>query len=215
MCAGKMPRKGIGQWLFARSLASSDLYQDQIYGDVKKDLLQDASGLVVEIGAGTGSNLPYLPEYVSWIGIEPNPYMHKFVYQKAAYLKREVQLQAGYAEAMNFEAGSVDVVISTLVLCTVKDQHAVLNEIMRILRPGGKFLYIEHVAAKPGTMLRSIQRSIRPFWKLVADGCNPDRDTGAAIEAAGFSEVSMQFFEPKVPLTIRLIKPHIMGVAIK
>ena len=173
MCAGKAPKKGIGQWFFARSLASSDLYQDQIYGDVKKVLLQDVSGLVVEIGAGTGSNLPYLSEDASWIGVEPNPHMHRFIYQKAAYLKRDVQLLAGYAEAMDFESDSVDVVICTLVLCSVKDQEAVLREILRVLKPGGKLVFIEHVAAGAGSALRKMQGLMRPFWRLMADGCNP------------------------------------------
>ncbi len=215
MCTGKAPIKGFGKRLFARSLASSDLYQDQLYGEVKKELLHDVSGLVVEIGAGTGSNLPYLPENTSWIGIEPNPHMHKFVYQRAAYLKRDIHLQSGYAETLDFEADSVDVLISTLVLCSVKDQDLVLKEVLRVLKPGGKFIFIEHVAAEAGSALRRIQGLMRPLWRLLADGCNPDRKTGAAIEAAGFTEVSIKSFAPKVPLTIRLIRPHVMGTAIK
>jgi SAM-dependent methyltransferase len=208
-------QSGFAKRFFAHSLASSDLYQDRIYGEVKAALFADLKGIVVEIGAGTGINLPYLPEGVAWIGIEPNPHMHQFIYRKADYLGRDVHVLAAFAEGLDFPDDSIDAVISTLVLCSVRNQQTVLQELKRILKPGGRLVFIEHVAAQPGTFLNRVQRLIRPFWRKLADGCYTDRETRQAIEQAGFSETKIDDFEPRLPVTIRVIRPHIVGEAIK
>lgn len=207
------PETSLYKKLFARSLAKGDLYQDRIYGNRKEDLFSGIHGDVLEIGAGTGVNLVYLPDQTTWTGIDPNPYMHRFVYDKAKDLDMEVNLCHGYAEQLPFDDNRFDAVISTLVLCSVSSIETSLQEIHRVLKPGGALYFIEHVIAPEGTLLRRFQRILKPAWKLVADGCMPDRDTGRLIQSAGFSSVDITPFAISLP--INLIRPHIMGKAIK
>src|SRR5882672_10883505 len=160
----------------------------------KEVLFADLSGTVVEIGPGTGANLAHLPRGVRWIGIEPNPHMQARLRQRAAATGIAAEFRIASAQSLGFEDASVDVVLSTLVLCSVPDPAAVLAEVRRILRPGGRFVFIEHVAAPRGTPLWSLQRVLRPLWSCIADGCRPDRELGAAIRAAGFEALELEEF---------------------
>ena len=122
-----------------------------------------------------------------------------------------MELRTGSAERLDVEDATADAVVSTLVLCSVADLAAVLKEIRRVLKPGGRFVFIEHVAAPQGTWLRRAQRAFRPLSKTFADGCQPDRETWRAIEAAGFAQVDLEHFRAPAPI----ISPHIAGVAVK
>jgi ubiquinone/menaquinone biosynthesis C-methylase UbiE len=86
-----------------------------------------------------------------------------------------------------------------------------LAELRRILRPGGRLLFIEHVAAPRDSWLYTLQHGIEPVWRRLADGCHPDRNTGAALETAGFSSVDYERFATNLPV----VSPHIMGTAVK
>jgi ubiquinone/menaquinone biosynthesis C-methylase UbiE len=109
---------------------------------------------------------------------------------------------------------SVDAVVCTIVLCSVRDLSATLGEIRRVLRPGGRFVFMEHVAAPRGTGLRRVQRLLRPVWQFLADGCTPDRETDAAIRAAGFSHVEIERF--RLPREVSVLAgPHIAGEAVR
>lgn len=206
---------GLRKRLFASSLASSEVHQDRIYGTFKKPLFSDLSGQVLEIGAGAGSNLSFIPADVEWTGVEPNPFMHRYILQKAKQLGLTVSVRTENAEELSLPNGQFDFVISTLVLCSVKDPARALSEIRRVLKPGGRFLFIEHVIAPLETRLHTAQRVIRPVWKWIADGCIVDRDTSILIEQAGFSETRIESIMPRVPITAFVIRPHIMGVAVK
>lgn len=201
---------------FAAFMAHGDGTQERLYGDRKRDLFADVRGTVVEIGPGTGVNLPYLPEHVRWIGVEPNPHMHPYVREKADDLGRDVELYAATLQDLALETASVDTVISTLVLCSVPDLDATLEEVHRVLAPGGRFVFLEHVAAPSGSLLRGVQRGIKPIWRALGDGCRPDRETGAALQRAGFDAVTYERFPvaPSFP-PFSIIKPHIAGVATK
>jgi ubiquinone/menaquinone biosynthesis C-methylase UbiE len=177
--------------------------------DRKRVLFAGLGGTVLEIGPGTAPNLTYLAREVRWIGIEPNPFMHPHIRQRAARLGLSIDLRSGRGERLEVEAASVDAVISTLVLCSVADVAATLQEIRRVLRPGGHFLFMEHVAAPPGSRARRLQRLIRPLARCLADGCCPDRETGRAIEAAGFSALRYDRFTLALPI----VGPHIAGIA--
>ncbi len=168
-------------------------------------------GTVLEIGPGIGTNLRYYPEGVRWIGIEPNIYMHSYLRAEAKRLGMNIDLRSGVGEALDVADSSVDAVVSTLVLCSVDDQASVLSEILRVLRPGGTFIFIEHVAAPKRTWSRRIQRWVRPAWRVLGDGCRPDRDTAGAIARAGFAQVECNLFSVPVPV----VWPHIAGVATK
>lgn len=105
----------------------------------------------------------------------------------------------------------MNAVVSTLVLCSVPNLPSTLQEILRVLKPGGRFLFIEHVAAPQGTWLRRVQSGVKPIWKAIGDGCNPDRETWVALETAGFESVNISNFFAPVPI----VSPHIIGVATK
>src|SRR5690606_12864960 len=122
-------------WLMARV---SDRYNAR-FGAAKAELFADLRGTVLEIGPGTGPNLVYIPAGVHWIGVEPNRAMHAYLRAEAERMGREIELRAGRAERLDVDDASVDAVISTLVLCSVPDLDDTLEEVYRVLRPGGRF----------------------------------------------------------------------------
>lgn len=205
------PRAGWAKRLFAWMLAHSMGRYEQAVGQRKQSLLGTLRGRVLEIGPGVGVNLHSYAPSVEWIGLEPNPWMDAYMEAEAARLGRAIEIRRGRVEQIDLPEGSVDAVVSTLVLCSVDDQARALAEIRRVLRPGGVFVFLEHVAAPRGTRLRRIQRCLRPGWRRIADGCCPDRETWNAIEQAGFSRVEIEHFRGPVPV----IRPHIAGRAVK
>ncbi len=194
-------------WLLAHCAAR----YERMVADRKRALFAGLRGEVLEIGPGAGPNLPYYAAGIQWIGIEPNPYMDSYLRKRAAGVGLPVELRLGTAEHLPTEDNSMDAVVGTLVLCSVTDPQAALQEILRVLRPGGRFLFIEHVAAEPGTRLRRLQTMLRPVWKVIADGCHPDRETGAAIKQAGFERVEYVHFR----LPLGLVGTQIAGYAVK
>jgi SAM-dependent methyltransferase len=184
---------------------------ERLVADRKRHLFRDLRGTVLEIGPGTGPNFRHYPPDIRWIGIEPNRFMHPHLLRAAARAGLAVDLREGTAERLDAEDNSVDVVVSTLVLCSVGDLSAVLDEIRRVLRPGGRFLFLEHVADRPQTWTRRIQRMLRAPVRYLADGCHLDRETWLAIERHGFGDVAYQRFRLPVPV----VAPHIVGVATK
>ncbi len=209
-----MPENQNAGWyqrFFAWALArGSGPYEDWMRGR-KKRLLADVRGDVLEIGPGTGVNLSYFSPQIRWTGIEPNPFMHKYLRTQAIRLGMTVELRCSRAESMKLEDASFDAVIGTLVLCSVQDVEVTLRQILRVLKPGGRYFFIEHIAAPAGTQLRRIQRLVRPVWKLAADGCCPDRETLQAIEKADFASMQCEQFLGPLPI----VRPHIAGVATK
>ncbi len=199
------------QKLFAHGLALGDDAQHRIYGEKKRRLFADLHGTIVEIGPGTGVNLPYLPEGIRWIGLEPNPHLHDFLREELAGRDLDAEIRTDPAQDTGLPDASADAVISTLVLCSVPDLDATLAELARILKPGGTFFFIEHVAADDGSWLRWFQEGISPAWQWMADGCHPNRNTGEALKAAGFSSVEYERFDAPLPV----VRPHIIGRAVK
>lgn len=204
----------INHWykrLFAWLMANGTVEYEKKISDRKRSLFTNLHGKILEIGPGTGPNLSYYPRDIHWIGIEPNPFMHSYLQKEADKLGLNIDIRTGTAEKLDAEDNSVDIVISTLVLCSVPNLANTLQEILRVLKPGGRFLFIEHVAAPTGTFLRSVQNTVKPIWQVIGDGCNPNRETGSALENAGFASVDYQKFDAPVPL----VTPHIIGVATK
>ncbi|MBE9105037.1 methyltransferase domain-containing protein [Nostoc sp. B(2019)] len=207
--------KGSPDWykrLFAWMMAHGNAKYEEEIADRKRALFAQLHGNVLEIGPGTGPNLSYYPSDIHWIGIEPNPFMHPYLQQEAERLGLEIDLRSGDAEHLEVEDNSMDAVVSTLVLCSVNNLAAVLQEVIRVLKPGGCFFFLEHVAAPQGTMLRRIQHGIKPLWKTLGDGCHPDRETWLALENAGFEQVDYQHFRANLPA---IVSPQIIGVAVK
>ena len=181
-------------------------------GDLKQALLGNLQGKVLEIGPGAGANFAYYSPDIDWIGIEPNPFMHSYLHQEADRQKfPKINLHAGTAETLPVEDNSIDAVVSTHVLCSVTHLEKVITEIQRVLKPGGQFIFLEHVAASCGTRTRRIQNSITPLWKILFDNCHPNRETGQVLEAAGFNSVRYENFQLRFPI----VGPHIAGIATK
>jgi ubiquinone/menaquinone biosynthesis C-methylase UbiE len=195
--------------LHARLLATGCRRYDRSVEAHKRRLLGALAGTVVEIGPGAGANLRFYGPGVRWVGVEPNPWAHDYLRREAARVALEADVREGTAERLPAADASVDAVVSTLVLCTVGDVPRALAEVRRVLRPGGRFVFVEHVAAPAGTRTHRVQRLVRPVWPLLADGCHADRDTERTIRDAGFARVEVTRFRTPVPV----IGPHIAGVA--
>ena len=127
--------------LFAKYYDRAMARYERLLGPRKRELLSDLSGTVVELGPGTGVNLELLPPGLRWIGIEPNLHMHPALREKADRLGLEVDLRDLSGEKLPLEDGSVDAVLSTLVMCSVPDLPGILREVHRVLRPGGRFVF--------------------------------------------------------------------------
>lgn len=126
-------------------------------------------GDVLEIAVGTGRNLPYYPSNVSLTGVDLSPDMLEIARHRAEESGRDVTLHVGDAQALEFPDDHFDTVVSTLSLCTIPDERKAVAEVMRVLRPGGRFLMLEHVRS-PNLPVRTVQRVLDPlFVRLQAD----------------------------------------------
>jgi SAM-dependent methyltransferase len=153
--------------------------------------LGPGGGVIVEIGAGTGANLDYLPSGAKLIALEPSLAMHERLRQRCDAAGVDLTILASGAEQIPLPDESVDEVLCSLVLCTVADPGRALAEVRRVLRPGGQFRFVEHVAAPRPGIRRGIQRAIRRPWGWLFEGCHPDRHTPDLVAKAGFARVQM------------------------
>jgi ubiquinone/menaquinone biosynthesis C-methylase UbiE len=185
----------------------------RLFGERRRRLLEAAGGEVLDVGGGTGANLPHL----SWrhlhrlVLLDPSPGMLARARRRARKLRVEAQLVRGRAELLPFQAQSFDTVVFTLSLCTIADPVAALREAHRVLRPDGRLLVLEHVRAASPELARWQDR-LTPLWKPIGGGCHLNRDTRATIEGAGFRfEVVDEFMEERVPIPV--LRPQLIGVA--
>jgi ubiquinone/menaquinone biosynthesis C-methylase UbiE len=179
----------------------------------RRRLLASAHGRVLDVGAGTGANLPhYVRGAISeLILLEPSAGMLWRARRRARALRWEPTVLNGRAEAVPLPDGSCDTVVFTLSLCTVAEPSAALREARRLLRTGGTLLVLEHVRA-PDAAVASWQDRATPIWRVLAGGCHPNRATRATIEAAGFTFESVdEPVERRIPL--RLVQPLLVGRA--
>jgi SAM-dependent methyltransferase len=174
-------------------------------------VLGSLTGTVLEIGAGTGANFGYFRPDIRWLGLEPDPGRRRDLAAAAAAYGQHAPLIATAAEQIPLADASVDAVVATLVLCSVADQDQVLTEVRRVLRPGGRFAFFEHVAAPRGTWSRRLQRCVAPVTRRLDAGCDPGRETWRAIRAAGFRQVHARCYSRRTLLGI--YGPCLGGVA--
>ncbi len=184
---------------------------DQLLGPRKRRLLADLPDTVVELGSGVGANLRYLAPGSRLIAVEPNPAMHGRLRRAARRRGVLLDVREVPAERTDLPDESADVVVSSLVLCTVRDVDQVLAEVRRVLRPGGRFVFVEHVAAPDGTALRRLQRWVRAPWAWCFEGCSCERDLGGALRSAGFASVEVEDYRLRSPFLP--FNPQIAGVA--
>ena len=181
--------------------------------DRRAGLLERANGRTLELGAGTGLNLEHYPDTVTELVLtEPFEPMAKRLRERLAEDGRPAQVIEAPAESLPFDDASFDTVVVTLVLCTVDDVPATLTEITRVLRPGGRLLFCEHVrSANPGTA-RWQDRLERP-WRFFGHGCHCNRDTVAAIDRSTLTleDVRAEELEESPPI----VRPLAIGSAVK
>lgn len=175
----------------------------------RRELLAGAAGDVLEIGAGTGLNLPhYGAEVRRLVVTEPDDGMRD---RLARRLPPTAEVRPDPAERLTAPDASVDVVVGTLVLCTVPDPEAAISEIRRVLRPGGRYLFLEHVAGE-GCRL-ALQRAVDPLWQRVAGGCHLARRTVDLVRGAGFAvEDLRERYPPAMP---PFLVPMVRGVGVR
>lgn len=206
---------GVASWrprAFAWLLAHQNAKYENFVASYKQQLFGPLSGTVLEIGPGTGANFRYFSrDHIQWIGVEPNPFMYPYLEKEAARLGVQIELRNGTADRLPVADGTIDAVVSTLVLCSVTDQRGSIQEILRVLKPGGKLVFIEHVAAPLGTWSRRLQNWVTPIWKRVGDGCHPNRETWVELGRAGFGKLTYDNFRAPLPI----VGPQIMGTAVK
>jgi ubiquinone/menaquinone biosynthesis C-methylase UbiE len=171
-------------------------------------LIAGVRGRVLELGAGTGLNLGRYSHGAEVVAIEPEPTMARMASARARQAAAHAVVLRGVAEALPFPDDTFDAVVACYVLCSVSDQGRAIDELRRVLRSGGEVRVYEHVrSAHPGGAL--VQDLITPVWHRFGCNCHPNRDTAAALGAAGFEvDVHRVSFGPPAP-----VRPHILGVA--
>jgi ubiquinone/menaquinone biosynthesis C-methylase UbiE len=175
----------------------------------RHDLLAQATGATLEIGAGTGLNLPHYPPAVTRLALtEPDPHMTRWLRRRAARLGRDAEIIDAASGQLPFPDASFDTAVVTFALCSVPDEQAALGEITRVLAPGGLLLFLEHVrSADPGIAARQDKR---PF-PYPLTGCHPNRDTLQEIKASPLTVESVRSGE--LPKTPKIERPMIAGAA--
>jgi len=184
--AGSLERKGLGAW--------------------RGELLAQATGDVLEVGAGTGWNLPHYPDDVAPRLIEPDSAF------RAALQARGLAAERAFAEDLPCDDASYDTIVCTLVLCSVRDPAQAVREFARVLRPGGRLLLIEHVAARdPG--LRRWQGWVEPGWRCLSGNCHLTRDPTADLNRAGFDTADLR--QDALPGARGLFRPALVGAVVR
>jgi ubiquinone/menaquinone biosynthesis C-methylase UbiE len=175
-------------------------------------VLAGLSGHVIEIGAGNGLNFPHYPDTVAEVvAVEPDDHLRGLAEEAAKEATVAVRVIAGHSTALPVAEGEFDAVVASLVLCSVPNLQPALAELRRVLKPGGQLRFFEHVRSDH-PVFGLLEDMITPFWSRMGGGCQPNRDTTSAIEAAGFSieEIDRFYY---APLRFFPSQAHILGRA--
>jgi len=167
-------------WLIDKTM------RQRLFLPYRQNAVARAEGRVLEIGIGSGLNLAlYPPAVIEVVGIEPSEKLLQITRRNAGAVPFVVELVEGSAEKIPFEDASFDTVVSTWTMCSIPDVSAALREMHRILKPGGKLLFVEH-GLSPDKHVRWWQDHLNTPWRCLAGGCNLNRSIPTLVEAAGF-----------------------------
>jgi ubiquinone/menaquinone biosynthesis C-methylase UbiE len=158
----------------------------------RTEVVGSARGRVLEIGVGSGLNLRYYGEKVERVvGLDPSPRLLELARQRAAKIRLPVELVQGSATAIPLDDASIDTIVMTWTLCSIPDPAAALRDMRRVLKPGGRLLFVEHgLAVEPGVV--RWQHRLTPIWRRIGGGCHLDRKMDDLIRAAGFDLSQLQ-----------------------
>jgi len=218
------PRNPVLDVAFARGMACGMVEYERAQSQKKRQLFNKmlkglpASPTVVEVGMGSFPNALYLkqlPPQTDLVGVDPNDSMEQYARENAnkADLLRDgtsLRITHGVAEALPLESGIADAVVCTLTLCSVQDPDKAVSEIKRVLKPGGKFLFLEHVKSETDPEFAEEQVKKTPSQVARADGCHLDRRTLQTIKAAGFGDVDAEYYEIR---NFGYLNPTVAGIA--
>jgi SAM-dependent methyltransferase len=201
--------------IFARLYAALASKPDPEADENRRELLAGLSGRVIEVGAGNGLNFRHYPAAVDEVvAVEPEPFLRAKAVEAAAGAPVGIRVVDGVVDALPAADGEFDGAVASLVLCSVPDQATALAEIARVLKPGGELRFYEHVLAED-PKLRRHQLRLARGWPHFAGGCHVDRDTPAAIAAAGFEVERLRRFAFRPCALLRAVEPHVLGAARK
>ena len=177
----------------------------------REKVVPKADGTVLEIGFGSGHNLPYYNKknIDKIIGLEPSVHMQKLSKKKLKGFDVNFELITERAEEIPLESNSIDSVVCTYTLCSISNPEMALSEIRRVLKKDGKFIFTEH-AASPDPKINKFQKKIEPLWKVIADGCHLTRDIKTMLAENGFSINNSE--DMYLPGTPKFIGYHIWGL---
>lgn len=162
------------------------LIDDDELDDLEREFVSRVRGRVLEIGAGDGENFGAFDPGVEWVGLEPDAKRRAELATRAREWRHASAPLDARAESIPLPDASVDAVVGTYVLCSVTNPAAALAEVRRVLVPGGRVVFVDHVIAPPGSLKRAVQRIATPISKRVCHGCHWDRDTERTLAEAGF-----------------------------
>jgi SAM-dependent methyltransferase len=182
--------------------------------EMRRLTLGEAAGRTLDIGSGTGANLGLYPEAVTELVLaEPDPHMLRRLRAKVGEADIAAEIVEAPAEDLPFHDESFDTAVFTLVLCTVPDPAAALAEAARVLRPGGRLLFVEHVRAEDPGLARWQDRLHGP-WRFIGDGCHCNRDTVATLSGVAALEIE-RIEREEMPKAPPLVRPLIRGSALR
>jgi ubiquinone/menaquinone biosynthesis C-methylase UbiE len=202
--------------IFARFLAAvTERAEGTEEDEIRRELLAGLRGRVIEIGSGSGPNFRMYPGTVSEVvAVEPEDFLRGKAEEAASRAPLPVRVVDALADRLPFADASFDAAVAAQVLCSVRSQAAALAEVRRVLRPGGELRFYEHVISRQPRYAR-FQRAAGRVTPRLAGGCHPDRDTGRAIEEAGFTIERCRRFVFRPSLTDLPVAPRIVGTAIR
>lgn len=161
------------------------------FRNIRKNLMRKADGKVLEVGSGTGLNFPHYVQAKEVTALEPDSSMREQSLIRADHAKVPIRVITGRAEQLPFQNNEFDVIVGTLVLCSVTDPIKALAEMRRVCKPDGKVLFFEHVRMDD-SLLGSLQDWLTPAWKRICDGCHLNRNTFQLIKQAGFEVLHVE-----------------------
>lgn len=180
-------------------------------GERRHELVSGLEGEILEVGAGTGLNLPHYERATRVVAVEPDASMARQLHKRVLNAAVPVEVVTGSAESLPFADESFDTVVVTFVFCSVEDPAGALAEVRRVLRPGGRLVLLEHVRGE-GRVERW-QNRLTPLHRKLAGNCHLNRDTRTAVAEAGFDAVDI--VPTRIPGSHPLVRSGVQGVAIK